>query len=156
LPTGGVRVNEIVEHGVVVDIPRETLFHSAHRNPGEGTMETKRNVLVVDDEPKVCTMLRRALGPSFDKVLTATSCSEADILLKDGCVTHLVCDYCLGAGQPLGTDSVASWRETYPSITRAVLFSGSAPESIVPPPEVDAVVSKLTSTKDLLRILMEG
>ena len=119
-------------------------------------MEPKRNALVVDDEAKVCSMLRRAFGPSFDQVLTATSCAEADIVLKDGMITHLVCDYCLGAGQPLGTEAVVAWRKAYPTITRALIFSGSDIASIASPPEVDAVVSKLESVKVLLRLLVEG
>jgi ActR/RegA family two-component response regulator len=139
----------------VVDFPSRTLFDATHLNPGR-SMEPKRNVLVVDDEAQVCTMLKRAFGPSFDQVLTATSCAAADVLLKDGCVTHLVCDYMLGAGQPLGTAAVVAWRKAYPTITRALIFTGSDIANATIPPEVDAVLSKTESVKVLLRGLIEG
>jgi CheY-like chemotaxis protein len=110
-----------------------------------------RVALVVDDEPGVCRVLVRMLRTHFDEVLTVNCPSEADEALSTRPVTHLVCDCFLGQGLPLGSDLIPGWRALYPSIRRAVVFTGNDLTRV--PGEVDAVVRKAGDPAELLRAL---
>lgn len=113
---------------------------------------SRRVALVVDDEPLVQNTVVRMLRQSFDEVLTAINPAEADEVLEERSISHLVCDCNLGHGLPLGTELVPGWRALYPSIERVVVFTGADLTKV--PPEVDAVVLKPGRKGELLRALL--
>jgi DNA-binding NarL/FixJ family response regulator len=112
-----------------------------------------RVVLVVDDRPYVCRALARVLKYRFQHVHTATTFDEAEALLGERRVTHVVCDCALGEDQPRTFDRVPDWRRCWPSIERVVLFSGTDLTDVSIPPEVDAVVPKGADPRELIESL---
>ncbi len=113
----------------------------------------RRVLLVVDDDENVCKALRRLLRRDFDEVMTAKSSSEAGSLLESKSVTHLICDYWLGRGQPLGVELIPTWRRRFPSIDRAVIFTGNEIDSIPVPLGVDRILSKSLDPMSLIKFL---
>ncbi len=105
-------------------------------------LSERDTLLVVDDEPRICKHIARLLEKSFDSVRTATSQSEAEQVLGEARVTHLICDYNLGDDSPLGTELISEWRGRFPSIGLAVLFTASAGFHISTLPGVDRVFFK--------------
>ena len=89
------------------------------------TDESEFVLLIVDDERTVCRALTRLLDRSVSRIETATNPKEAEIVLRAGNVTHVICDHWFGPGQPLGLDLVTQWKETYPSIRRIVVLTGT-------------------------------
>ena len=116
-------------------------------------MDSKRILMIVDDTPNVGRALSRVLGRYFDEVHPLTSASEAAALLGQMPVTHVICDYCLGDGDPPGVELVPRWRREHPSIERAVILTGLDPTTLLAGPGIDAVVSKLADTEELVRIV---
>jgi DNA-binding NtrC family response regulator len=114
---------------------------------------SKKIVLIVDDNQMIRRMLWRNLKNVFDEVLTAADPDEADRLLRENRVTHLLCDCDLGHNAPLGCDLVPAWRKMQPSISRAVIFTGSDVSNTKMPPEVDCVVPKTEELKELITAL---
>jgi len=110
-------------------------------------------LMIVDDTPNIGRALSRLLGKHFDEVHAAASASEASALLGKKPVTHIICDYCLGEGEPPGVDLVPRWRTEHPSIERAIILTGLDPTTLHASPGVDAVVSKLAGSEELLRLL---
>ena len=140
--------------GMVPRAPKSTFTHLAHRGilrnpmfPGRGivTTQTPRIGLVVDDSERIIEALTPRLGKFFDECYGATSPAEAEAILQNHQVTHLVCDFDLGGEHPVGTDLVKKWRLQYPGIVRAIIFSGTRPSMIPTIPEVDAVLEKPSS-----------
>jgi CheY-like chemotaxis protein len=116
--------------------------------------EPQRLALIVDDEPLFCRAMSRLLGPAFDEVHTATNPDEAEQLLEEHPITHLVCDYRLGQGFPPGTVFVTRWRKLYTSIQRAVLVTGAYDLYSNIPPEVDSVRVKGIEPEQLLSSIL--
>jgi len=116
-------------------------------------MNSKKILMVVDDTPNVGRALSRILGKYFDEVHVLESASEAAALLGQKVVTHVICDHCLGEGDPLGLDLVPRWRREHPAIERAIIMTGLDERTLIPGPEIDAVVSKLTRSEELVRLL---
>jgi CheY-like chemotaxis protein len=110
--------------------------------------------LVVDDEAEVCRALHRILKNSFDKVFTTTCIEEADRILRQNRITHVVCDCNMGDGIPLGFCFVPQWRKICPTIERTVIFSGTDLSNRKLPEEVDAVLCKSAKPKELLEALI--
>jgi len=117
------------------------------------TLATTCSVLVVDDHGLVRETLARALRRHFFEVLTAADREEAERALEHHTVTHLVCDWNLGKDHPRGTELVPLWRERWPSITSAVIFSGAFPGDITISPMIDGVVDKAQGLEALLEAL---
>jgi CheY-like chemotaxis protein len=107
-------------------------------------------LLVVDDEPRICKHIARMLEKSFDSVHTATSQREAEQVLGEARVTHLICDYNLGDDSPSGTELISEWRGRFPSIGLAVLFTASAESQISILPGVDKVFFKPTDIPEMI------
>lgn len=114
---------------------------------------TNKLVLVIDDDIMICRMLNRELNKYFDKVITARSPNEAEHLLLEYEVTHMVCDYHFGDGVPSGVDFIPAWRNLYTGLEKVVLFTGSDRARVKIPPEVDAVVNKGEDLDKLLSAL---
>lgn len=114
---------------------------------------TWRVLLVVDDRPYVCRALVRLLKYRFQQVCTANTLSEAESLLCEHPVTHLVCDCALGPDQPRTIDMIPGWRRAWPAIERVVLYSGTDLSAVAIPPEVDAVVAKGSEPRELIEAL---
>ena len=115
----------------------------------------KRKIaLVVDDDQLVCRSLRRLLRSEFDEVVTVTSPSDAQRVLRDTPVTHLVCDCNLGEGLPFGFTFVPGWLEICPTIERTVIFSGTDLSEETIPREVDAVLGKDAERGALIRAVL--
>jgi DNA-binding NtrC family response regulator len=107
--------------------------------------------LLVDDHEGVLRSVSRALEGHFHLVLTATNQEEAEKHLESNRVTHVVCDYDLGEGQPRGTTLLSNWRGQYPGIQRALILTGTQPSTLPPAPiGVDEVLDKMCSREVLL------
>ena len=116
-------------------------------------MSSKKTLMIVDDTPNIGRALARMFGKVFDEVHVLTCAADAAALLARGPVTHVICDHCLGEGDPPGLDLVPLWRREHPSIERAVVLTGLDPRTLRAGPGVDAVASKLTSSQELIRIV---
>ena len=101
-----------------------------------------RCVLVVDDDRLVTRSLYRSLRDEFGTVLTADSPEAAERLLRQFQVTHLVCDYDLGGQWPPGSQLIHAWRERFPSICKALLYTGSPTGEITLGRGIDRVLRK--------------
>ena len=115
----------------------------------------RRILLLVDDDPNVLRSLSRLLGPEFDLLLTAQTVEDAERLLEDNPVTHLVCDGDLGPSSPAGLELVPRWRRQHASIVYAVIFSGSDLSRIPAPHGVDSLLPKSSDPAELTRLLAE-
>ncbi len=110
-------------------------------------------LLIVDDERSVCRALTRLLVNSINQIQTATTPTEAEIILRSREVTHVICDHWFGPGQPLGTDLIYKWRERYPNIKRAVVLTGTDINKMTIPDAVDKVLPKVVDPADLIEVL---
>ncbi len=115
--------------------------------------ERDRVLLVVDDDIQVHLMARRLFEKSFSRVCTATSIGEAEMLLGDFPVTHLLCDFDLGESEN-GFSLVARWRKQHPTISRVCIFSGHhlADEPI--PDQIDGIYFKGEPIAELKSLLL--
>jgi DNA-binding NarL/FixJ family response regulator len=82
------------------------------------------------------------MGRNFDLVLTAENSYKAVTLLNSMNVTHLICDYWLGHNEPQGLELISVWRKKYPTIRRAILYTGTDLSDITLPLSVDRILSK--------------
>ncbi len=110
--------------------------------------------LVVDDEELICRGILRAFKGRFHRVFTATGPDDAEEILKRCDIAVLVCDYYLGESSPRGTELLEKWRRAYPSIERAILYTGTDPVLIRPSEWVDSTLSKAIPPKELYRVLI--
>lgn len=85
------------------------------------------------------------------RVLVARDAGTAEGHLKTSAVTHVICDYDLGAGQPRGTDLMRRWRAAHGSIVKACLYTGSGQMAV--PPEVDCVFHKPADPEAMMTAL---
>ncbi len=113
----------------------------------------QRTLLVVDDEPQIGRLIARMIGRSFDAVHLATSRTEAEAVLVSHAVTHVACDFFLGAGTPLGHDLLAAWRKRWPAIRYAALFTGSPLEERASPEGINGIFVKPGGISDLVSSL---
>jgi response regulator RpfG family c-di-GMP phosphodiesterase len=109
--------------------------------------------LVVDDEQVICNMMVRVLSRYFDEVLAARTPIDAERLLTENQITHMVCDCNLGKGLPLAIEFIPKWRSLASSMERVVVFSGTDLSNTEVPPEVDAVVDKGMGVRQVLNAL---
>jgi len=106
-------------------------------------------ILLVDDHERTVISVARGLGRIFSNVRTATTPEQAEAILLVEPVGFILCDHNLGKGVPTGCDLIPGWRSRFPSIRRAVLFSGSQPELIKLPPAVDRFLAKPASLDEI-------
>ena len=110
-------------------------------------------LLIVDDERTVCRALSRLLVGSIKQIQTATTPTEAEIVLRSGRVTHILCDHWFGPGQPLGMDLVTKWKKQYSTIERAVVLTGTDINKLPPTGGVDMVLPKVVEPSELIEAL---
>lgn len=108
-----------------------------------------RVALIVDDDSLLARAVASVLQDRFQRVFTARTPLEAEAILMKEPVTHLLCDHDLGRGVPTGAQLIPRWRIEFPSIARAVIFSGSARAEIDLPVEVDLFLAKPVGTVEL-------
>ncbi|MCP4678683.1 MAG: response regulator [Deltaproteobacteria bacterium] len=106
-------------------------------------------VLAIDDEPAIGRILGRALAEHCQSFHFTTNQHDAEEILKTHEVTHVIADYFMGRDMPTGVDLIPAWRARFTSIRRAIVLSGKNLSSVPIPREVDAVVGKPCSAKDL-------
>lgn len=116
----------------------------------------KRIILIVDDDPSIRKILTKKLRSRFDEILTASTAKEAARLLFENRITHLLCDCNLGPDSPASYKLIPAWRKAHPSISRAVIFSGSCLSDKRIPDEVDSVVAKGEEFEKLLSALLSS
>jgi DNA-binding NtrC family response regulator len=114
---------------------------------------TSRVLLVVDDEPAIVSLLRRSLGYDFDRIHVAGRASDAESILAEHTVTHLVCDLYLGNDEPLGDELIRRWKRRWPTIRYAALFTGSTYEKGLTYEKVDNIFMKPRGYDDLIGLL---
>jgi CheY-like chemotaxis protein len=112
-------------------------------------------LLIVDDHGAVAQALRRYFERDFEQVVVTASPAEAETVITGPTPpTHLICDYWLGQGTPVGTALVPRWRRLFPSLERAVLLTGSDLTEHPPVPGVDAICDKPIDPAQLRRLLL--
>ena len=113
-------------------------------------------LLIVDDERTVCRALSRLLDHKVKEILSATNPTEAEIVLRSGRITHLICDHWFGPGQPVGIDLVTRWKKAFPSIQRAVVLTGTDINKLDKGEAVDEILPKVVVPKKLTKALCLG
>ena len=98
-------------------------------------------------------MLCRRLLSSFAALHMACTKESAEQTLGKETITHLICDNELGEGVPKGSKLVEKWRREYPSIERAVLFTGDTYAAAGKTSGIDAVISKIRDFDALVKSL---
>jgi DNA-binding response OmpR family regulator len=114
------------------------------------TATSTRILLVVDDEPEICKLIKRSLRGEFDEIHLAEGQSEAESVLSTTPVTHVVCDFYLATGDTLGDRLLVEWRDSWPSIEYAALFTGSTLERVAGHEKIDDVFLKPNGFSDLV------
>ncbi len=84
-------------------------------------MEVKATILLVDDEPKIITSLKRILNNEGYEVLSATKPSDAIKIIDDKKTDIIICDY--NMPEVLGIDILKHCRKTIPNSAR-ILMTG--------------------------------
>jgi DNA-binding NtrC family response regulator len=112
-----------------------------------------RVLLVVDDEPEICKLLKRSLRGEFDEIHTATDQTDAESILQERPVTHVVCDFYLATGDTLGDRLLSVWRDSWPSIEYAALFTGSTIERHEGSGKIDDIFAKPRDFNNLVASL---
>jgi len=115
----------------------------------------KTILLVVDDESAVCRALRRMLRGKFDEIIAAETPADAEAVLASRAVTHVVCDHCLGPGQPEGLTIASAWRSAHPTIRKMIILTGVNLRSLAPAPGVDLLLPKTIDPADLAARLVD-
>jgi CheY-like chemotaxis protein len=115
----------------------------------------KTTLLVVDDESAVCRVLRRLLRNKFDDIVAVETPADAEAVLASRPVTHVVCDQCLGPGQPEGLEIASAWRAANPSIRKLIILTGANVMNLTALPGVDLVLPKTIDPVDLARLLAD-
>ncbi|MCP4605500.1 MAG: response regulator [Proteobacteria bacterium] len=156
----GTSIDEIqLSYGVDSIIPKpsrisaiiDALEDENEENPTEPSSDVSREILlIVDDNPFVLKSLSRSLKNEFGEVNTAGSSSEAELILKEKQVTHVICDHHSEQDRYWDPDLIRVWRQRYPSIRRVLLLAISDMLEIDIPSEVDFVFTKPVSPKKLL------
>lgn len=129
--------------------------HSAYALEFHMRKTNESILLVLDDEPSIARLIIRSLRAEFSQILYAETPHEAEVLLKNNSVTHLVCDSNLGVNHPTGAELISDWYNKFLTIQKAVLFTGMDVDSVPKAPGVK-VLSKNGSPKDLLRNLRDS
>lgn len=119
----------------------------------KNTPEPEFVLLIVDDEQSVCRALTRLLDRQVRRIETASNPTEAEIVLRSGNITHVICDHWFGPGQALGIDLAARWKKTYPSIQKAVVLTGTDIDKLPDATGVDRVLPKIVDPDDLIEVL---
>jgi CheY-like chemotaxis protein len=117
-------------------------------------VSSRRQALVVDDEPIFCRAMSRLLGRAFDEVHLAGSPEEAEAILASKPITHLICDYRLGSNLPPGTVYIDKWRAEYPGITRAVVLTGALDYYVKASDGIDSVRAKGIEPEEVLKAVL--
>jgi len=114
-----------------------------HVIEGEENMATANDsvLLILDDEPMIVRLITRWFKKDFAEILYASTPDEAEDFLNTRPVTHFVCDSNLGPNQPRGIELINQWYPMYPSIRKAVLFTGLAIDAVPADRGID-VISK--------------
>ncbi|MDJ0762161.1 MAG: hypothetical protein QNJ97_04155 [Myxococcota bacterium] len=111
----------------------------------------ERTLLIVDDDNCVCNAVSRLFVGRFDRILMANTSGEAASVLSAYTITHLICDYWLGSGEPTGIDLIPKWRKAHTSICRAIVFSGTDLNEIDIPLGVDKILRKPVDLRTIVR-----
>ncbi len=114
---------------------------------------TPRVLLIVDDEIDICKLLERSLRGDFEQIHVAGCAADADAILASHPVTHVVCDLYLGSGDPLGDELIRRWKQRWPTIQYAALFTGSTYEKDHTYEKVDHIFMKPRGFDDLIGLL---
>jgi DNA-binding NtrC family response regulator len=88
-----------------------------------------RVLLILDDDEEIGDLFRLFLRKSFAQVHVAQNSAEAERILRQATVTHVVCDLTIGPDEPVGSVFLARWRGKLPSIQFAAIFTGAADRS---------------------------
>lgn len=115
-------------------------------------------LLVVDDREDLRNGYYRYFARFFDEVCLAADPCAAEVFLtrQVNPPTHLICDYWLGDGHPVGAQIVPRWRRLCPSIVRTALVSGSQVAELPATEGIDAVFEKPLELKALRAFLLDG
>jgi len=122
---------------------------------GNKTALLRQTVLIVDDQERVLKVLSRGLSKSFSNILTAQNAEDAERLLRQNNVDYLVCDLELSEGEPNGFHLVPKWREKFPNIRKAIIFTGVFGVEKNAPVQIDAVVDKSEGIEGILNALFK-
>lgn len=113
-------------------------------------------LLIVDDESSVCRALSRLLDSQVREILSATNPTEAEIILRSGRVTHLICDQWFGPGQPLGIDLVTKWKKSYPAMQKGIVLTGTDIRELDAGETVDKILPKVVDPDVLIQALFDS
>ncbi len=112
-----------------------------------------KKLLIVDDEPQIRRMLARLLSRRFHDVYTTGDWEEAERILSDHAITHLLVDHNLGPAAPTGEYLIIHWRRKHPDIQRALLITGTRMSHVSFPVEIDRYLSKVDDPAFLYQAL---
>jgi DNA-binding response OmpR family regulator len=118
-------------------------------------VQSRRVLLLVDDEADLGALFTRLLARSFDEVHYAVAPGAAEELMSRVAVTHLVVDSSFDHGGTRGQDLVTAWRRRHPSIGYAAVFTGRRLDPQKVCAEVDEVFTKPDGLEALIARLRQ-
>ncbi len=122
----------------------------------EPKMEDKNILLIVDDNPFTATTVKQLIekrsSEKPDEILLAVSPAQAEKQLQNHLVTAVLCDYDLGHRVPTGNVLIQKWRQEYPTIKSAFVYTGADTKDIPKTQGVDAIFSKASMTQEMTNL----
>lgn len=110
------------------------------RSQVHGLRRTGRRLLILQSNEWLLRAFQRYFALHFDRVFTAANPDEASEYLSDSAagITDLISGQEFGYAWPLGSELIAGWRNTCPTLKHVVLVTArdDVPDDV---PGVDAV-----------------
>ena len=124
-----------------------------------GTRDAKGGtLLVMDAEPQICRLMVRYLKERFEEVVTATDLSDAQTLLNQKVITHILVDPSIFVGPCLPI--LSQWKRRFQNVKRLVIFTAvnirELESARMSPAGIDAVVSKSDGIEIIVESLLPG
>ncbi|MCK9522140.1 MAG: hypothetical protein M0R76_03735 [Proteobacteria bacterium] len=118
------------------------------------TNDTAPVLLIIDDESAVCRALKRTFRDQVSSIVVASNAADAQAIVAQEMVTHVLCDQWLGPGQPLGTELVRGWKAQHASIRRILILTGTLAPLVSLPGDIDMVLTKTTDPVEMAAHLL--
>ncbi|MCP4606902.1 MAG: response regulator [Proteobacteria bacterium] len=124
--------------------------------PSANASSFKQKVLlIVDKNELVRKTILSNFRHKFDQIFATEDFMQAEIVLENNAVTHVICGQILNENDLSGNDIIPQWRWLYPSIRRAVILTGTNLDDFQLSDGVDSVLPKPSSLTSIFDTLVD-